>query len=279
MLPVDNWPINNMKYLFLLEWKKVKYSKLFLRTILLFCLFLPLLFYTVQSATKPAAKTQFDLIAPLYKFPLIWESMFYWSSWLSFFLLIYLVVWSFSSEMEQKTERQNVINGLSKRHYFMAKLIYILSLSLFFTAYTFCTCYVIGKITGGNGNTWGTEYRIAFRYFLQCLFYSSFVMLIVHLVRKGGLSLIIFYAYTMMVERVFRYLIFKNLLDDLKLGSYFPASISWDLVPFYMYKRIPNYDNSIEKILLEPELTIPVSLAYTLICVGLSYWIFSKRDL
>ncbi|MDC0230869.1 hypothetical protein OAK19_02800 [Aureispira] len=268
-----------MLHLFKLEWKKLYPNRAFKIITILYVLLLPLLFFTVKSATKPNAPRQLNIIEPLYKFPLIWESMAYWASWLAFFLLVYLSVWIVTSEYNSKTMRQNIITGLSRKNFLIAKFLLIISLAGFATLYMSINALTIGYITGGYGDPWGEETAAIGRFFVQTIFYMSFAFMLAIIFKKSGLTMIIFFAYVMIIERIIRYLVFLNIFENLSAGSYFPASAAWDVVPMYMVKHVPDFSNKVANIILPYDIAVSLTIFFSFIFLLIAAFVFLRRDL
>lgn len=266
-----------MQFLLALEWKKYAYSRVFRLAALMYMIILPLMYLSVKSGTSN--QTDLFFIDPMYRFPGIWATMSYWASWLSFFLMVYLSVWSFTSEQQQKTLRQNLITGLSRKQFFVAKLLSMASLALFATVYMMLVAFVFGKIAGGHGYMIDDDIYAVPRFFVQTFFYMSFAFMLSVLVRKSGLAIILFYAYMLMVERIIRYLVFGTLLDNLPLGSYFPASASWDVVPMSLIDNMQDIGTKNMDIFLSFSTATYLTLMYTCLFLAIAYRVFMKRDL
>lgn len=265
-----------------LEWKKVVLNRTFRITIALYVILLPLLFMTVQSIMNVGGNdpVRAMLVANTYKFPQLWETMAYWASYMSFFLLVYLSIWTITTEYSYKTLRQNLITGVSRRRYLLAKFVFLGTILLCSTLYLGLVTLFFGWWADGSSEILGKEMWSLLYFALQNTFYMSFAFMLGLLFKRSGLATIIFYAYVMVVERIIRYLVMGELLGELSLGSYFPASTAWDTLPMYMVKRIPGFgDDDFLDILLTQEQAGALTFVYTLICWIISYRVFMKRDL
>lgn len=271
-----------MLHLLQLEWKKLASNRLFLVTSGLYILLLPLLYKSVQSSSNASDpdNPMASIYRSLYEFPNLWDTITYLSSWLTFFLMTYLVLFSITSEYNNRTLRQNLITGMSRKEWLTSKVLLIIALTLIAVVYTFCVGLVIGFIAGGYGKPF-TSHLVALGYFgLQSIFYGVSALFLAVVFRRGGLALMVFFAYMLIIERIIRYLIFGNLFDQLAWGSYLPASVAWDAVPFFMVKRVPGVlEGNVEGVLLSPGLATVIMLGYTLLFLVLTYRIFNRRDL
>lgn len=270
-----------MLHLLKLEWKKLAPNRAFRIAIGMYIVLLPLLYLTVKSGMKPGGRSsELVIIESFYKFPNIWDTMSYWASWLTFFLLVYLSVWMITSEHTFKTMRQNLITGMERREYLMGKLLTMAVLAAGATMYMGAVAGTFGWLAGGYGDPFSYEINALWRFFIQNLFYMSFAFMLAVIFRRSGLAMILFFAYVLIVERIIRYLVFLNLFENLQLGSYFPASAAWDVVPMYMVKKLPNFmDDDIVNIILDYDVAMSLTVGYTVLFILISYKVFMSRDL
>lgn len=269
-----------MLHLLQLEWKKIAPNRLFKISVGLYFLLTPLLYYTIKSGMTPDdGSSQGALFRQFYVFPNLWETTAYWTSWLTYFLLTYLSVWMLTTEHDNRTLRQNIITGVERHSFFLSKLLMMVGLALVATLYLMLVTCVIGWFEGGYGNQWGTESLVLVRFFIQAMFYMSFAFMLAMIFRKSGLTMIVFFSYLLIIERIIRYLLFGQLMDNLYAGSYLPGSAAWDTLPLYLVKKIPDFDQDMLKILLPLDIATVLTIIYTIVFFGIAYWVFSKRDL
>jgi len=269
-----------MIHLLKLEWKKLSPNRAFRITIGMYIVLLPLLYLTVKSAMKPGGRSsELAIIESFYQFPNIWETISYWASWLTFFLLVYLAVWMVTSEINYKTMRQNLITGMNRREYLLGKILLMLLLTALATMYMAGVTLFFGWLSGGYGKPITEETGAIWRFFVQNMFYMSFAFMLAIILKRSGLTMIIFFAYILIVERIIRYLVFNNLIDNLKGGSYFPASAAWDVVPMYMVKKLPSFDSKTADIILSYNVASLITVGYSFLFLGIAYKVFMSRDL
>ena len=198
----------------------------------------------------------------MYRFPGIWATMSYWASWLTFFLMVYLSVGVLQLNIS-KNLASNLITGLSRQQFFGAKLLSMLSIAIFATVYVALLAAVFGGLAGGHGYFVDKEMYAILRFFVQTLFYMSFAFLLAVWLRKSGLAILLFYAYILIGERIFRYLVFQNFLDNLGAGSYFPASAAWDVLPMSIIKSMQDFGGKNVDIFLPYDIAMGFTVAYT----------------
>ena len=139
--------------------------------------------------------------------------------------------------------------------------------------------FIIGYISGGYGDPWGNEITAIGRFFVQTIFYMNFAFMLAIIFKKSGLSMIIFFAYVMIIERIIRYLIFLNIFENLRAGSYLPASVAWDVIPMYMVKHVPNFNSEVANIILPYDIAIGLTILYSCLFVIISVFVMLRRDL
>jgi len=260
-----------------LEWLKLRNFQTFKISVILYIILLPLLFMAVQAMFLN--NSQAALISNhLFKYPNIWDTYAYWASWLTFFILVYLSVLSISSEFTNKTLRQNLITGVERGQYLMGKGLIMVMLSLGATVYLFLITMLFCFINGGSGNIF-SGIEILPRFFIQNLGYMSFAFMLAVLLRRSGLVMILFFAYVLIVERIIRYLIFLQLIDNLEIGSYFPASVLWDVVPFFMVNSAEGLDKDISRIMLDPWVAVGITVGYIALFWVITVRSFMRKDL
>lgn len=268
-----------MKDLLLLEWKKFSGNAVFRALALIYVLMAPFIILGGKDTFKdmpppmPSSKS-------FYEFPTVWDYQGYVGSWLVIFCLGFLVIHLVTSEVGNKTMRQNIIIGMTKKDFFLSKIYSVLVMAIVATViYAFSTL-VIGMI-----HTDGFDFELVIdnnmailRYFLLCIGYMSFALMLAFLIRKGTLTILFYFLYVMMLEPIFMLVhvyYFKN-----SSRNYWPMNSIEDLMPFPLFK-LPDYFVNNEwnfSILLPYSHAIGMSLLYSSIFIGIAYYSFLKRD-
>lgn len=275
-------------HLLQLEWKKLAPNKMFRVATLMYLILAPLMYLAVKSSMGDAGEAgegnaAVGLMMSHHAFPRIWSTMAYWCSWLTFFLITYLSAWMVTSEHEYRTARQNLITGMERSAFLWGKFQMILVLITGATAYMALLAFLFGLLEGGSGSVVHHEMFAIRNFFVQTFFYGSLSFMFAILFRKGGLAMIFFFSYILIIERIVYYLFFLAFLEDTTIGNYMPASSAWFTLPFYFINS--NASGFMEGIandkikFLSPDQVIWVTLGYSLICWGISYWQFNKKDL
>lgn len=236
----------------------------------------------VFLSSKGANYHGIDLtIIPFYDFPDVWQNI----AWIATFFKIFLafiVIISVNTEITNKTLRQGIIDGMSKKGWLQAKLLLIGSLSVGATVLLFLSGLIMGLIYSHPDGypliLHDTEFLFA--YTLEVFTYLSFALLVSLIVRRTGLVMVGLMMYTFAFEPfLFIFLTFPP--DELNLPEWTKA-----LPPFFPIRALNNLIRvPFQKYALQ-EYQDYVSLKETVIVVGwlifnvgMSYWILRRRDL
>lgn len=132
--------------------------------------------------------------------------------------------------------RQNIINGYSRKDYFLSKMSVIVALSLAATVVYYISCLVIGAF-----HTPGFDLSLAFdnnyagpRFFLMSIGYLVLAALIAFIVRRGTLSIMLYFVYMLFLEFLLRMLQFYYLKNRSIL--FWPTNATEDLMPNPIFK-------------------------------------------
>ncbi len=274
-----------MLHLLHLEWKKLKYYRLFTVLIGLYLIGMPAMYVAIQNmpgfgeALPNGAKSFFS-------FPYIWKYLGYQGSWMTFFCFGFLGVMLVTMEVSNKTMRQNVITGMSRERFFLGKVYAMLAISLFATLYYVLLVMVFGYMNTDYIMPSRITDHLDFipRYWLMTFSYMSFAFLLGMLIRRGGIALFAYFSYVIIGEPILRYGVHQKIFGVSDYMNYYPLNAIEDVVP------MPFPDNMLKGPMEQAQesgLTFFLSISdavifssiYTFIFLGLAYWIFKKRDL
>ena len=269
-----------MKDLLILEWKKFNGNAVFRSLALIYILIAPLVILAGKDVFK-------DMPPPMpsskmfYEFPTVWDYQGYIGNWLVPFCLGFLAIYIVTSEVSNRTMRQNIIIGMTRKEFFYSKFLTILSLAVIATI-----LYAISSIIIGMIHTDGFDLELIMdnnfaiiRYFLLCMGYMSFAMMLGFLIRKGTLTLLFYFLYVMMLEPILMLVhvyYFKN-----SSRNYWPINSIEDLMPFPLFK-VPDYFVNKEwdfNILLPYTQAIGMAILYSTIFIFVAYRSFMRRDI
>src|SRR5690606_11858160 len=102
-----------------------------------------------------------------------------------------------TSEVGNKTMRQNILTGMTKKSFFVSKL-----LSIMIMAFVASFLYALSTILIGMVHTDGFDLELIFdnnfaitKFFLLCMGYMSFAMLVAFIIRRGTLAIFFYFFY------------------------------------------------------------------------------------
>jgi ABC-type transport system involved in multi-copper enzyme maturation permease subunit len=204
----------------------------------------------------------------------VWEFVPYISS----FLLVipgFIMIMHTCSEYTYRTHRQNVIDGLSRNQYITTKILFIIILALFSTITTVITAFITGISLGVDISF--ESFRYIYYFFIQATAYISFAFLFALLLKKTGLTIGLFFIYSLIIENILERYISKINIGIDKLGEFLPLSSSEHLLMPEAVKTILNMVN-IGNANSEYAYLI-VSIIYIILCYFVCYYRYEKQDL
>lgn len=126
----------------------------------------------------------------IFNFPYIWHFNTYVAAWFKLFLAI-IIVSMMSNEYSNKTIKQNLIDGLSKKEFILSKFLTVIAFSLISTVFVFVVSMILGLIFS-DYNELGIifsdlEYLLAF--FVKLLGFFAFCLFLGILVKRSAFAL------------------------------------------------------------------------------------------
>ncbi len=211
----------------------------------------------------------------LYQFPRIWNNLTYMAGFLTLFLAI-IVIFLVCNEFSNRTIRQNIINGLSRKEFVLSKLYFILIISLAATLLILIIGLILGLIHTKNpdiGDIFSSRLQFIPGYFVEVLTYLIFAFFIAFLLKKTGLAVITLLFYTM-IEQI---LIWWKIPSE--YVKFFPMKAFGRLVHF---PKIPLPEINGSSIHFQDHVALAdtgIALLYAGILLFLIYRIIRKRDI
>ncbi|MBS1917393.1 MAG: ABC transporter permease [Bacteroidetes bacterium] len=234
------------------------------------------IYLQVTSNENQAGKLVKTLLGNPFALPEGWRTIAYFSS-LFIFIPAIVIIMLITNEYSYKTNRQNIIDGWSRKNFMTGKLVDVLILSLIVTALYTVVVLVMGfsNTTDANADKWHLVYYIGL-FALQSFSQLSLAFLVGFLVRRSFIALAIFAFYFIVLEpiavNVLKYKFESN------AGEYFPLEISHKLLPrpaFFSKIDSKGYQGALDAI----NRHIGYTLALVAITWVLCFWINNKRDL
>lgn len=221
----------------------------------------------------------------IFNFPIVWHITTFFASQFKFFFAI-VVVSMIGNEYSNKTIKQNLIDGLSKKEFILSKFYTIVFFSAVATLIIFLICLCIGlyysSIDQFNLIFRETEFLLA--YFLKLVGFFSLCLFLGMLVKRSAFALGSLFILYILEWIVFwgAYKVFDNAESAFKVKQFLPLES--------MYKLI---DQPIQRIVMSkmPDKSeiaydfavhwyeLVIVMGWTALFIFLSYRLLKKRDL
>ena len=220
----------------------------------------------------------------IFNFPIIWHLTTFFASQFKFFFAI-VVVSMIGNEYSNKTIKQNLIDGLSKKEFILSKFYTIVFFSLVSTVIIFLISLLIGLYYSSynefNIIIRETEFLLA--YFLKLVGFFSFCLFLGMLAKRSAFALAFLFI-DFIIEGIILGLITwqANFQIAEKVQNFFPLKSMYNLIkqPFQRIAmtKFPDkgelaYDYAVHWY------EIVIVLVWTAIFIFLSYRLLKKRDL
>lgn len=124
----------------------------------------------------------------LYGFPGGWQTVTYMASWFHLFLGLVVVIFT-CNEYDHRTARQHIIDGLSKKDFFLGKVTLLFALSILSVVFvillgSFCSLYNLGNLEG-----FFSGWHFIGMFWIQTFGYLSIAFLLAILVKRSGFAM------------------------------------------------------------------------------------------
>lgn len=224
----------------------------------------------------------------IFNFPYIWHFNTFMAAFLKVFLAI-VIVSMIANEYSNKTIKQNLIDGLSKKELILSKFLTIGVFSLASTIFIFLISLLLGLIYSDFN-----EFSIIFSdleylaaYFIKLIGFFSFCFFVGILVKRSAFALGFLFIWFIGAEIIpYTYLASKyskELADN--VTSFFPFGSMWSTItePFSRLNVIKSAAQQVGEDIsrdysVQP-LQLLIVLCWTAIFIYLSYALLKKRDL
>lgn len=261
--------------LFKIEWLKIKSYKTFWILFMGFILFFPLAFYFSANKFMEATSGGMEgnvlksMVEGPFSFPKIWQSAG-WMGGLFFILLGMLFILLVTNEVQYRTHRQNIIDGWSRLDFLKAKFTLVIFFILVSTVMVFITGLGTGLIySESKTDIFSGLYFVGY-FALMALLYLMLAFVIAMLVKRTGLSIIIYFAIVCIVDNVL-WLIFT--LNSSQLGYFMPLEAADSLLVNPFKPKL------MEKRTVEDYTLIMAAVAYIAVYGWVIISYFKKADL
>jgi ABC-type transport system involved in multi-copper enzyme maturation permease subunit len=220
----------------------------------------------------------------IFNFPIIWHLTTFFASQFKFFFAI-VVVSMIGNEYSNKTLKQNLIDGLSKKEFILSKFYTIVFFSLISTVLIFLISICIGLYYSSYN-----EFSIIIRetnflvaYFVKLMGFFSLCLFFGMLVKRSAFALAFLFILFILEWLLFGLMTWKfNIALAEKIQNFFPLKSMYKLIdqPFQrvVMTKFPDkanltYDYAVHWY------EIAIVLGWTALFIFLSYRLLKNRDL
>ena len=224
----------------------------------------------------------------IFNFPYIWHFNTFITAMFKLFLAI-VIVSMMANEYSNKTIKQNLIDGLSKKEFIASKFLTVISFAFVSTVFVFLVSMILGLIYSDYNELSiifsDMEFLLAF--FVKLVGFFSFCLFLGILVKRSAFALgflILWQIFEGFTRGMIRWKLFDESTTDAIMG-FFPLNAMWNLIdePFSRLGAVQTVADQIgEKIDLDYYVEfgeVIIVLAWIVIFVYLSYALLKKRDL
>lgn len=225
----------------------------------------------------------------IFNFPFIWHFNTFFASIFKLFLLL-VIVSMITNEYSNKTLKQNLIDGLSKKEFILSKFYLVILLAAISTLFVFVISLVLGMIYSDYNEMSiifsGLEFLLAF--FIKLVGFFSFGLFLGMLIKRSAFAIGAMFVW-LFTEGIIYGLLQWKLGDKSEIISeitqFLPLTAMSNLInqPFARLKAVKSLANQVgEKLDYDYAVhwyEIAIVLVWTFIFILLSYRLLQKRDL
>lgn len=224
----------------------------------------------------------------IFNFPYIWHFNTFVTALFKLFLAI-VIVSMMSNEYSNKTIKQNLIDGLSKKEFILSKLLTVISFALISTLFVFVVSMILGLIYSDYNEMSiifsDLDFLVAF--FVKLVAFFSFCLFLGILVKRSAFALGFLILWTILEQLAFGFLGWKVMSwDSAKLvKDFFPLQSMSNMIkePFSRLSAVQTIGDQIGENLRFDYHTYwyeyLIVIVWTVIFIYLSYALLKKRDL
>ncbi len=272
-----------------IEYNKLRYSRS--ARILIITYFILITFIAlIASIEFKIGEIEFRVADQgIFNFPYIWHFNAYIASLLKLFLAI-VIVSMMSNEYSNRTIKQNLIDGLSKKEFIMSKFLTVLVFAGISTLFLFIVSLILGYSFSDY-----TEFSIVFSdldyllaYFVKLTGFFAFCMFLGILVKRSAFALgflVVWYIFENILYAILNFKFFKGTDIAEHIMQFFPLEGMSNLIkePFSRLNAVQTAANQIGSNLDKDYgihwYQLLIVIVWIVIFVYLSLLLLKKRDL
>ena len=277
-----------MKRLFLIEFEKLRNNRS--SRILIGAYFILLTSIALIAAIKfDIGPIKFHLAEQgIFNFPYIWHFNAYIGAWFKIFLAVVIVSMT-ANEYSNKTIKQNLIDGLSKREFLHSKWVMVLAFAGISTLFIFVVSLILG-LTYSNYNEFSIivqdlAYLVA--YFIKLVAFFAFCLFLGTAIKRSAFALGFLGIWQMFEGICYGLLRWKSpeWLDAETVYRFFPLNAMSNLVrePFSRLSAVRNLADKVGEQMSKNTdvqlLDMLIVSAWCFIFYALTYRLLKRRDL
>jgi len=254
-----------------------------------------ILYFALLTSISLIAAIKFD-IGPIqfhladmgiFNFPYIWHFNTYTAAIFKFFLLL-VIVSMMANEYSNKTLKQNLIDGLSKKEFILSKFYTVVALAAISTLFVFIVSLVLGYMYSDY-----TELSIVmddieflFAFFIKLIGFFSFGLFLGILIKRSAFAVAALLIWAFIENAIIRGLLYWKLKDHMDdIMRILPLESMSNLIkePGSRLDAVKSIGKQVGenwggKISVQP-LDLLIVILWTGIFIYLSYVLVKKRDL
>ncbi len=204
-----------------------------------------------------------------FDFPRVWHTIAYTGSFMHL-LPALLMIMLICNEYNFRTNRQNVIDGLSRKEFMWGKIMLAAVMALAMSVMMFITACIFGAQGSSGFSFEGMEYVGLF--FIQLLAHIGVAMVLATLFRRSGMAIGMYILYVFIVEKVLSAILRYGM--ETNLSAFLPLNSSDKLIPAPMINLIlPGND------LPAAGWLVAVACAWIVLEMWFCRWMFCRKDM
>lgn len=257
-----------------IEWMKLRRLNTMKVILLIYAVVVPIIYFLYSLVEipiqTPAGVITFSLPSTLYEFPQCYQVVAWTSSLFNLMLGVIIIVFT-ANELKYRTQRQNMIDGLSKRDIILSKFYVVVILAAIVTIYTFLVGFITGLIFSNDVSEMLNGLEQTGVYFISTIGYFIFAFFFANLVRMPALAIIL-YLLSTILEGILGFIAVRDFVQFFPLNTFSKLVPFPDIFPQEMTEDAPN-------LMWEQGQRVLLALSYISIFVIVSYQVIKRRDL
>lgn len=261
-----------MKNLIAIEWMKLRRLATMKVILIIYAITIPLIYFSISFIKMGQISVIPD---SAYEFPECYNYVAYIASWFNLLVGVIIMVFT-SNEIKYKTQRQNVIDGLSKRDVIFAKFAVVFLFAVVVTLYVALVGMIFGLIYSSDASDMFNGFEQIGAYFLTTLGYFSFAFFFANMIRMQALAIIL-YIFSTFIESIIGFIVAQE------YSQFFPLTTFSNLIPFPwmppMLAGMTETQEIPEQFMLGQSWSAVFAVVYIIFFVLISYWVIKRRDI